>query len=173
PTSAATSVTNEASLPLALVGRLAAAVMPAAMRVTTDAVMNQSSDADPDATAAELADDDATLTTPAAESPITVVQVAAGIVPAGLLAVTPGDLRAVDQALERLLDEIDAIGGGLVDYAASSDLLQWATAGAGMAACVGGAYFHRKRRNGIGQSLEEDSANWMFERMQKLAAGGD
>jgi hypothetical protein len=42
-----------------------------------------------------------------------------------------------------------------------------------MAACVGGAYFHRKRRNAAGQLIEEDSASWMFSRMQSLAAGGD
>lgn len=169
PTSAATSVTNAAEQQLSLVARAAAAVMPAALRLATDSIIEQSTNTDPDAATNAPADD---ADSPS-ESSVMTVQAAAKLVPTGLLAIAPGDLRAVDQALERLLDEIDSLGGGLVDYAASSDMLQWATAGAGLAACVGGAYFHRKRRSGTGQSLEEESASWMFLRMQSLAAGGD
>jgi hypothetical protein len=65
----------------------------------------------------------------------------------------------------------------LIGYAASSNIVQWASAGIGVAACLGGAYFRRTRRTGAAaddsEGLDEESANWVFARMQSLAAGCD
>lgn len=164
------TVTNPTEEGLPLMGRIAAAVLPTAMQLTANGAIEEVLNARSGVTADDNlpADESAPQQPTAATLPAVV-----GMVPSELLAVVPGDLRAVDQALEKLLDEIDAIGGGLIDYAAGSGALQWVTAGAGMAACVGGAYLRRKGRGSDEQSLEEESANWMFSRMQGLAAGDE
>lgn len=161
-------ITDQLATQLPALARVAAAVIPAAMRGAADAMMTQPK------TEAESSGDAEIPQAAPIEPAVAVLQAAANVLPAGLLAVVPGDLRAVDQALENLLDEIESIGGDLVDYAANSNTLQWATAGIGLAACVGGAWLRRRSRSsGDPREDDEDSASWMFTRMQGLSAGGD
>jgi hypothetical protein len=172
------TVTDGPEAQLSLVSRVAAAVMPAALRLASGGVLGSATESD----AEPVGDSDVPATVdPAADDADTahdLPQAAASLIPSSLLAIVPGDLHAVDQALEQLLDELDELGGGLVGYAASSVTVQWASAGVGLAACLGGVYFQRGRRRANGgsandEALEEDTANWMFSRMQSLAAGCD
>jgi hypothetical protein len=92
---------------------------------------------------------------------------------ASLLDSLPVDFRAVDQALNELLSEIEALGGDLSGWLDITKMPPWAVAAGVVAASgVGGWCIRRTRlRRAHQQQLEEESSSWMFTQSHGFATG--
>jgi hypothetical protein len=94
---------------------------------------------------------------------------------AALLATLPCDLRAVDAALNNLLEEIDDLGGDLAGWLGMPTMPRWTIVAAGAVACViGGQQVQRARqRRSSAEETELESMSRMFTRWQGLAVDGE
>jgi hypothetical protein len=100
------------------------------------------------------------------------VRLGAELPSAVLMASLPCDLQAVDQALANMLDEIDDLGTGVASWLGESNLPPWIGLGLGAAAC--GLRKHQTRRTNRRQpGADEESAWWMFLRLQGLIPGNE
>ncbi len=82
------------------------------------------------------------------------------------------DVRAIDQALENLLDEIDQIGSGLAGWWAVSPVPRWTIIALALAGAAAGSErirrARRRRKSPYEQTTEADSLSWMFSTWQGM-----
>ena len=82
------------------------------------------------------------------------------------------DVRAIDQALENLLDEIDQIGSGLAGWWAVAPGPSWTIMALALAGAAAGSErlrrARRRRKTPYEPAAETDSLTWMFSSWQGM-----
>jgi hypothetical protein len=91
-----------------------------------------------------------------------------------LLAHLQVDLRAVDEALARVLGEIDELGDELADWLSEAAVPPWAVAAAVVGCGIGMHHLRRLHHTmSVEEPSDEESLSWVFTQLHGLSLPGD